>query len=120
MVCRVVQGALRVTQLNRMFSGLFKSVYLSGRPLWHVCRVYGRTLFLCFRCIRASSLGTTGPRARRMKENVIKQQAAKGDEDARRAARQKEEADARAVPTACGTTAGLVNWLSPANCSRGN
>merc|ERR1719515_183850 len=33
----------------------------------------------------------------KMKENVIKQQAAKGDEDARRAARQKEEADARAV-----------------------
>merc|ERR1719386_440494 len=33
----------------------------------------------------------------KMKENVIKQQAAKGDEDARRAAKQKEEADARAV-----------------------
>jgi len=33
----------------------------------------------------------------KMKENVIKQQAAKGDEDARRALRQKEEADARAV-----------------------
>merc|ERR1719454_1627911 len=30
----------------------------------------------------------------KMKENVIKQQAAKGDEDARRAARQKEEPDA--------------------------
>merc|ERR1712185_483178 len=32
-----------------------------------------------------------------MKENVIKQQQAKGDEDAIRAQRQKEEADARAV-----------------------
>merc|ERR1712093_947286 len=33
----------------------------------------------------------------RMKENVIKQQQAKGDEDALRAERQKAEADARAV-----------------------
>merc|ERR1719408_1122834 len=33
----------------------------------------------------------------RMKENVVKQQQAKGDEDAIRAQRQKEEADARAV-----------------------
>merc|ERR1719353_1875560 len=33
----------------------------------------------------------------KMKENVIKQQKAKGDEDARRAAKQKEEADARAI-----------------------
>merc|ERR1711985_134410 len=33
----------------------------------------------------------------KMKENVQKQQAKKGDEDARRAAKQKEEADARAI-----------------------
>merc|ERR1711918_287919 len=33
----------------------------------------------------------------KMKENVQKQQKAKGDEDARRAAKQKEEADARAI-----------------------
>merc|ERR1719456_1696571 len=33
----------------------------------------------------------------RMKENVVKQQQAKGDEDNRRAAKQKEEADARAI-----------------------
>merc|ERR1719456_1849252 len=33
----------------------------------------------------------------RMKENVVKQQQAKGDEDARRALKQKEEADARAI-----------------------
>jgi len=33
----------------------------------------------------------------KMKENVIKQQAAKGDEDASRAERQKAEADARAL-----------------------
>merc|ERR1711904_47681 len=32
-----------------------------------------------------------------MKENVQKQQQKKGDEDARRAAKQKEEADARAI-----------------------
>merc|ERR1719316_178975 len=33
----------------------------------------------------------------KMKENVQKQQKKKGDEDARRAAKQKEEADARAI-----------------------
>merc|ERR1711918_57974 len=33
----------------------------------------------------------------KMKENVQKQQQKKGDEDARRAAKQKEEADARAI-----------------------
>merc|ERR1719456_318993 len=33
----------------------------------------------------------------KMKENVQKQQQAKGDEDNRRAAKQKEEADARAI-----------------------
>merc|ERR1712028_58094 len=33
----------------------------------------------------------------KMKENVQKQQQKKGDEDARRAASQKEEADARAI-----------------------
>ena len=33
----------------------------------------------------------------RMKENVVKQQQAKGDEDARRAQKQKEERDARDV-----------------------